>query len=164
MGTNSLFFVLAFLGQQKIGSASALSGFPLKFVKQSRQHWRPLMITPPPTDAMGDSSLFFVLASLSRQKFGSASTLSCFPLEIFLHGRTKQRRQPLTVTVGRVVGSPVGGYVGGLLVVPLGLCPGCCLGVADSATGPLQAAPVLGVRRVAFLVGVPAVAGPRSGS
>jgi hypothetical protein len=137
----------------KIGSASALSGFPLKFVKQSRQHWQPLMITPPPTDAMGDSSLFFVLASLGRQKFGSASALSGFPLEFFLRGRTKQRRQPLTVTVSRVVGSPVGGYIGGLLVVPLGLYPGCCLGVANSATGPSQAVPVLGVCRVAFFVG-----------
>jgi hypothetical protein len=66
-----------------------------------------------------------------------------------------QRRQPLTITpsvgrvvgslMGRVVGSPVGGYIGGLLVVPLGWCPSCCLGVADSATDPLQAAPVLGV-------------------
>ncbi len=149
---------------KRIGSTSALSGFPLKFVKQSRQHWQPLMITPSPTDAMGDSSLFFVLASLGRRKFGRASALSGFPLEFFLRGRTKQRRQPFTVTVGRVVDSPVGGYVGGLLVVPLSLCPGCCLGVADSATGPLQAAPILGVRRVALLVGVPAVAGPRSGS
>jgi hypothetical protein len=28
MGYSSLFFVLAFLGQEKIGSASTLSGFP----------------------------------------------------------------------------------------------------------------------------------------
>jgi hypothetical protein len=103
---------------------------------------------------------------LGQQKISSASALSGFPLEIFLRGQTKQCRQPLTITrsVGRVVGSPVGGYVGGLFIVPLGLCPGCCLGVADSATGPSQAAPVLGVCRVAFLVGVSAVAGPRSGS
>ncbi len=87
-----------------------------------------------------------------------------FPWKFFLRGRTKQRRQPLTVTVGRVVGSPMGGYVGGLLVIPLGLCPGCCLGVADSATGSLQATPVLGIRRIALLVGVPAIAGLRSGS
>jgi hypothetical protein len=40
MGTNSLFSVLAFLGQQKIGSASALSGFPLKFVTHRHPHWR----------------------------------------------------------------------------------------------------------------------------
>ncbi len=84
MGTNSLFFLLAFLGQQKIGSASALSVFPLKFVKQRRQHWQPLMITPPPTDAMGDSSLFFfVLVFLDRRKIGSASALSGLPLELF---------------------------------------------------------------------------------
>jgi hypothetical protein len=75
------------------------------------------MITPTPTDAMGDSSLLFVLA-LGRQKIGSASALSGFPLENFLRGQTKQRRQPLTITrsVGRVVGSPMGGYVGAYLV------------------------------------------------
>jgi hypothetical protein len=89
-----------FFGQQKIGSASALSGFPLKFVKQRRQHRQPLIITPPPTDAMGDSSLFFVLAFLGWQKIGSASALSGFPLKIFLRGRTKQRRQPLTIGMG----------------------------------------------------------------
>jgi hypothetical protein len=40
MGYSGLFFVLAFLGQEKIGSASALSGFPLKIVcwGQSKQH------------------------------------------------------------------------------------------------------------------------------
>jgi hypothetical protein len=31
MGYRGLFFVLAFLGQEIIGSASTLSGFPLKF-------------------------------------------------------------------------------------------------------------------------------------
>ncbi len=76
------------------------------------------MITPPPTDAMGDSSLLFVLAFLGREKIGSAPALSGFPLEIFLCGQTKQHRQPLTITcsVGRVVGSPMGGYVGAYLV------------------------------------------------
>jgi hypothetical protein len=83
MGTNSLFFVLAFLGPQKIGSASALSGFSLKFVKQRRQHWQPLMITPPPTDAMGNSSLFFCAGVLGPAKIGSASALSGLPLELF---------------------------------------------------------------------------------
>ncbi len=72
------------------------------------------MITPPPTDAMGNSSLLFVLAFLGRQKIGSAG----FPLEIFLRGQTKQRRQPLRImhSVGRMVGSPMGGYVGAYLV------------------------------------------------
>jgi hypothetical protein len=76
------------------------------------------MITPPPTDAMGDSSLLFLLAFLGQQKISSASALSGFPLEIFLRGQTKQCRQPLTITrsVGRVVGSPVGGYIGVYLV------------------------------------------------
>ncbi len=76
------------------------------------------MITPPPTDAMGDSSFLFVLAFLGQQKIGSTSALSGFPLEIFLRGQTKQSRQPLTIThsVGRMVGSPVGGYVGAYLV------------------------------------------------
>jgi hypothetical protein len=41
---------------------------------------------------MGNSSLFFVLAFLGRQKIGSASALSGFPLENFLRGRTKQCR------------------------------------------------------------------------
>jgi hypothetical protein len=68
------------------------------------------MITPPPTDTMGNSSLLFVLTFLGRQKNGSASALSNFPLEIFLRGQTKQCQQPLTITcsVGRVVGSPMG--------------------------------------------------------
>ncbi len=59
-----------------------------------------------------------MLAFLGREKIGSASTLSSFPLEIFLRGQTKQRRQTLRITrsVGRVVGSPVGGYVGAYLV------------------------------------------------
>ncbi len=58
------------------------------------------------------------MLALGRQKIGSASALSGFPLEIFLRGQTKQRRQPLTITcsVGRVVGSPMGGYVGAYLV------------------------------------------------
>jgi hypothetical protein len=34
-------------------------------------------------DAMGDSSLLFVLAFLGQQKFGSASALSSFPLDFF---------------------------------------------------------------------------------
>jgi hypothetical protein len=75
------------------------------------------MIMPPPTDAMGDSSLLFVLA-LGRRTIGSASALSGFPLEVFLRGQTTQRRQPLTIThsVGRVVGGPVGIYIGAYLV------------------------------------------------
>ncbi len=75
------------------------------------------MIMPPPTDAIGDSSLLFVLA-LGRRKIGSASALSSFPLEVFLRGQTTQCRQPLMITrsVGCVVGSPVGGYVGAYLV------------------------------------------------
>ncbi len=76
MGTNGLFFILAFFGRQKIGSASALSGFPLRFSNKRRQHKQSLMITPPPTDAIGDSSLLFVLAFLGRQKISSASALS----------------------------------------------------------------------------------------
>jgi hypothetical protein len=66
---------------------------------------------------MGNSSLLFVLA-LGRRKIGSASALSGFPLEIFLCGQTKQRRQPLTIThsVGHVVGSPMGSYIGAYLV------------------------------------------------
>jgi hypothetical protein len=76
-------FYTGVLWLAKIGSASALSGFPLRFVKQRRQHRRSLMITPSPTDAMGDCSLLFVLPFLGRQKFGSASALSYFPLEIF---------------------------------------------------------------------------------
>ncbi len=76
------------------------------------------MITPPPMDAMGNSSLLFVLAFLGRQKIGSASALSGFPLEIFLRGQIKQRQQPLMITrsVGRMVGSPMGGYEGAYLV------------------------------------------------
>jgi hypothetical protein len=93
-----------FLGQQKIGSASALSGFSLKFVKQCRQHRQPLIITPPPTDAMGDSSLFFVLAFLGRRKIGSASALSGFPLKIFLHSRN----QTTPATLDDRNGSPHG--------------------------------------------------------
>ncbi len=66
--------------------------------------------------------------------------------------------------VGRMVDGPMGGYVGCLLVVLIDRCPGCCLGVADSTTRPSQAAPDLGIRGVALLVGVPAVAGPCLGS
>jgi hypothetical protein len=40
MGDSSLFFVLAFLGQQKIGSASTLSGFPLEIFFRGRTKQR----------------------------------------------------------------------------------------------------------------------------
>jgi hypothetical protein len=36
MGNSRPFFVLAFLGQQKIGSASALSSFPLEIFLRGR--------------------------------------------------------------------------------------------------------------------------------
>jgi hypothetical protein len=36
-----------------------------------------------PTDAMSYLGLFFVLAFLGKEKIGSASTLSSFPLKIF---------------------------------------------------------------------------------
>jgi hypothetical protein len=38
-------------------------------------------------DAMGYRGLFFVLAFLGREKIGSTSTLSGFPLKIFGCGR-----------------------------------------------------------------------------
>jgi hypothetical protein len=64
------------------------------FLRGRTKHRRqPLTIgMGPPTDAMGDSSLFFVLGFLGQQKIGSASALSGFPLENFLRGRIKQRR------------------------------------------------------------------------
>ncbi len=64
------------------------------------------------------AAFFLCWHSWAGKNFGSASALSGFPLEIFVRGRTKQRRQPLTITrsVGRVVGSPVGSYIGAYLV------------------------------------------------
>jgi hypothetical protein len=40
-----------------------------------------------PMDAMGYCGLFFVLVLLGREKIGSASALSGFPLKIFGCGR-----------------------------------------------------------------------------
>jgi hypothetical protein len=40
MGYSGLFFVLALLGQEKNGSASALSGFPLKIVRRGQSKQR----------------------------------------------------------------------------------------------------------------------------
>ncbi len=63
------------------------------------------------------AAFFLCWRFLGRRKIGSASALSGFPVEFFLRGQTKQRRQPLTImrSMGRVVGSPVGGYVGAYL-------------------------------------------------
>jgi hypothetical protein len=55
MGYSGLFFVLAFLGQEKIGSASTLSSFPLKIVcrgqseqrREAEQCWQQLRVTHP---------------------------------------------------------------------------------------------------------------------
>jgi hypothetical protein len=56
-----------------------------------------------------------------------------------------------------VVGLPLGGRVGGVLVIPLGLTPGLCLGISG---------PPIGLLRVALfdlVVGFDAVAGTRLG-
>ncbi len=62
-----------------------------------------------------------------------------------------------------MVGLPLGGCVGGLLVIPLSLTPGLCLGVSGPPIGPLQVAPFDGLLNTGLVVGLDAVAGTRSG-
>ena len=83
-------------------------------------------------------------------KIGSAYALSV-PIKFVLsHLRQRrqahQRRQHLgatcaTAMVSHVVGLPLGGRVGGVLVNPLGLTPGLCLGVSGPPIGLLRVAP-----------------------
>jgi hypothetical protein len=69
--------------KQKIISASALSGLPLKIFVCGQ--WRPQQVVTAtwPMDAMGYSGLFFVLAFLGQERIGSASALASFPLKFF---------------------------------------------------------------------------------
>jgi hypothetical protein len=78
--------------KQKIFSTSALSGFPLKIFGCGQ--WRPQQVVAAtqPTDAMGYSNLFFVLAFLGQEKIGSASVLAGFFLKIFRCGQWRPRQ------------------------------------------------------------------------
>jgi hypothetical protein len=68
-----------------------------------------------------------------------------------------------TALVGRVVGLFLGGQVGGLLVIPLGLTPGLCLGVSGPPIGPLWVTPFDGLLKPGLVVGFDAVTGTSSG-
>jgi hypothetical protein len=141
-------------GQEKIGSASALSVFPLNShgsARQLRQH-------------LGISGL-----PGGQKKFDSAYALSGFPLNS--HGSaTPPRRHlgavPPTAPVGHMVGCPLGGRLGHALVVgtPLGGPPDLFARVAHlvglplgSNVGILIGRQHLGAARaVGFLLGGPA--------
>jgi hypothetical protein len=58
-----------------------------------------------------------------------------------------------------VVGLPLGGRVGGLLVIPLGLTPALCLGLSGPPIGPLWVAPFNGLLDNGLIVGFNAVVG-----
>jgi hypothetical protein len=62
-----------------------------------------------------------------------------------------------------VVGIPLGGRVGGLLIISLGLTPGFCLGVSGPPIGPLWVAPFEGLLNTGLVVGFDAIVGTRSG-
>jgi hypothetical protein len=62
-----------------------------------------------------------------------------------------------------VVGLPLGGCVGGLLVIPLGLTPGLCLRVSGPPIGPLWVAPFDGLLDTGLVVGFDGIAGTRLG-
>ncbi len=68
-----------------------------------------------------------------------------------------------TALVGRVVGLPLGGRVGGFLVIPLSLTPGLCLGVSGPPIGPLWVAPFDGLLDTSLVVGFDAVTRTHSG-
>jgi hypothetical protein len=91
-------------------------------------------------------------------------TLSGFPLQFSVRGHTRQRCQAqqhhchfgaacATALVGRVVGLPLGGCVGGLLVIPCGLTPGFCFGVSGLPIGPLWVAPFDGLLKTGLVLG-----------
>ncbi len=61
-----------------------------------------------------------------------------------------------------MVGLPLGGCVGGILIIPLGLTPGSCLGVSGLPIGPLRFS-FDGLLKTGLVVGFDAVAGTRSG-
>ncbi len=52
-----------------------------------------------------------------------------------------------------MVGLPLGGRVGGLLVIPCGLTPGFCLGVSGLPIGPLRVVPFDGLLDTGLIVG-----------
>ncbi len=60
-------------------------------------------------------------------------------------------------------GLPLGHRVGGLLVIPLGLAPGLCLGISDFPISPLWVPPVDGLLNTGLVVGFDAIAGTCSG-
>ena len=62
-----------------------------------------------------------------------------------------------------MVGLPLGGRVGGLLVIPLGLTPALCLGLSGPPIGPLWVAPFNGLLDNGLIVGFNAVVGTCSG-
>jgi hypothetical protein len=64
-----------------------------------------------------------------------------------------------TALVGHMVGLPLGGRVGGLLVTPLGLTPGLCLGASGPPIGPLWVAPFDGLLDTGLVIRFNAVAG-----
>jgi hypothetical protein len=57
-----------------------------------------------------------------------------------------------TALVGRVVGLPLGGRVGGHLVIARGLTPGFCLGVSGFPIGPLWVAPFNGLLKTGLVI------------
>ncbi len=52
-----------------------------------------------------------------------------------------------------MVGLPLGGRVGGLLIIPCGLTLGFCLGVSGLPIGPLWVAPFDGLLDTGLVVG-----------
>jgi hypothetical protein len=56
-----------------------------------------------------------------------------------------------------MLGLPLGGRVGGLIVIPLGLAPGLCLGVSGPPISPLRVPSVDGLLDTGLVIGFDAV-------
>jgi hypothetical protein len=81
MGTTGLFFGLAFIGDEKIGRAYALSGFPLGFFLRGNATRRQPVpcVRVPTTDALGTAGLLFERAFSFRRSGRQTSPCRTHP-------------------------------------------------------------------------------------
>ena len=133
-----------------------------------------------PQTPWDNAASFFELAFRGQEKIIRTSALASSSLNIVRHGqfeqrrrvfvyrqsrqcrRAKQRSRPLgaacaTSLVGCMLGIPLGGHVGGLLIILLGLASGLCLGVSSRPISPLRVPSVDGLLDTGLIVRFDAV-------